>query len=204
MASTSSKDPLDAYRAKRRPGRTPEPEGVSGTEASADEPRFVVQKHAARRLHYDFRLEVDGVLRSWAVPRGPSNDPAVKRLAVAVEDHPLEYGDFEGVIPAGEYGAGRVIVWDAGTYRNLTRRGGAGVPMDQALASGHVVVELHGRKVHGGYALTRTGERDGQEQWILVKTRGDADHSGADPAATQPASVLSGRTLDDLEEEGPS
>jgi DNA ligase D-like protein (predicted 3'-phosphoesterase) len=131
-------------------------------------PIFVVHKHAARTLHYDFRLEVDGVLKSWAVPKGPSTDPREKRLAVAVEDHALDYADFEGTIGESNYGAGAVIVWDTGPYRNRTQRDGEEVPIARALANGHAVVELEGRKLRGRYAVTRTGELRGREQWLLV------------------------------------
>lgn len=159
-------------------------------------PTFVIQKHAASTLHYDFRLEVDGSLRSWAVPKGPSTDPRVKRLAVAVEDHSLDYANFEGVVE-GNYGAGAVIVWDKGTYRNLTLHDGREVPMAQALDDGHAVFELHGQKLRGGYALTRTdGGR--REQWLLVKTRDWAADARRNPVSTQPESVLSGVTIEEL------
>lgn len=156
--------------------------------------RFVVQKHAARSLHYDFRLEVGGVLKSWAVPKGPSTDPRDKRLAMAVEDHPLAYGDFEGVIPQGQYGAGAVIVWDRGTYRPLTD-----VPMEQALDDGHAVVWLEGEKLQGGYALTRIAGGD-RERWLLVKRRDEAADARREPLSTQPESVVSGRTIEELQQ----
>jgi DNA ligase D-like protein (predicted 3'-phosphoesterase) len=167
--------------------------------SGAREPVFVVHKHAARSEHYDFRLEVGGVLKSWAVPKGPSTDPGVKRLAIRVEDHPLDYANFEGVIPEGQYGAGAVIVWDTGTYRNRTRRGGSEVPLERALEAGHLVVELHGRKLRGGYALTRTSvDHRGRERWILVKKRDPEAQPGVDVASAHPESVLSGRTIEQV------
>ena len=186
---------LKDYRSKRDFNRTPEPAGREvGT---AGEPIFVIQKHAASHLHYDFRLEVDGVLKSWAIPKGPSTDPQDKRLAVPTEDHPLEYAGFEGVIPEGEYGGGTVLVWDTGSYRNLTEKKGEAIPMGQGLAHGHVKVWLEGAKLKGGYALTRfkTGK---DEAWLLVK----ADDAGADPGrnpvADEPRSALTGRTLEEI------
>jgi DNA ligase D-like protein (predicted 3'-phosphoesterase) len=161
-------------------------------------PIFVVQKHAARTLHYDLRLEVDGVLKSWAVPKGPSTDPREKRLAVAVEDHALDYAAFEGTIGESSYGAGAVIVWDTGPYRNRTERDGEEVAIGRALADGHAVVELEGRKLRGRYALTRTGEQRGREQWLLVKVRDEAADARRNPVGTQPESVLSGRTIEDV------
>ena len=190
-----TRDSLKDYQEKRDFTRTPEPAAGRGPDSQA--PIFVIQKHAARRLHYDFRLEVDGVLKSWAIPKGPSTDPQDKRLAVPTEDHPLAYAGFEGVIPAGEYGGGTVLVWDTGSYRNLTEKKGEAIPMGQGLAHGHVKVWLEGRKLKGGYALTRfkTGK---DESWLLVK----ADDAEADPShnpvADEPGSVLTGRTLEEI------
>jgi DNA ligase D-like protein (predicted 3'-phosphoesterase) len=148
---------------------------------------FVVQEHAARAHHFDLRLEVDGVMRSWAVPKGPSLDPAAKRLAVQVEDHGLAHNDFEGT--AGE---GAVIVWDRGSYEQ-----GGRVPWPEALARGHALFVLHGEKLRGGFALqlTRPGPKP---QWLLVKRRDEHARAASDIVAEQPRSVLSGRTLDEL------
>jgi DNA ligase D-like protein (predicted 3'-phosphoesterase) len=162
-------------------------------------PRFVFQKHAARSLHYDFRLEAGGTLKSWAVPKGPSTDPRDKRLAMPVEDHSLDYGDFEGLIPAGQYGAGAVIVWDTGDYRNLTERDGREVPIEEALENGHAVVWLEGRKLRGGYSLNRIGKGE-DERWLLVKRRDEEADARRNPVSTQPESVLSGRTVEDVRE----
>jgi DNA ligase D-like protein (predicted 3'-phosphoesterase) len=159
-------------------------------------PIFVIQKHQATALHYDFRLEVGGVLKSWAVPKGPSTDPRDKRLAMAVEDHALAHASFEGAV-----GSGAVIVWDNGTYRNRTERDGREVPMTRALADGHAVVELAGRKLRGRYALTRT-DTEPRERWLLVKVRDAQADARSDPVATQPESVLSGRTLEEVAADG--
>ncbi len=185
-------DPLERYRAKRAASRTPEPFGAAregeGLASEAAVGRFVVQKHAARRLHYDLRLEWRGVLKSWAVPEGPSADPADKRLAVEVEDHPLEYADFEGVIPKGEYGAGPVIVWDRGAWRPV---GDAA----EGLAQGKLVFALSGYKLRGEWTLVRT--RRSPKEWLLIKHRdpfADADRR----APPSEVSVLSGLGLDEL------
>ncbi|WP_332449099.1 DNA polymerase ligase N-terminal domain-containing protein [Methanoculleus sp.] len=186
---------LDDYRDKRDFSRTPEPPGEP--DAAAIHPIFVIQKHDATTLHYDFRLESDGVLKSWAVPKGPSLDPKEKRLAVPTEDHPLDYADFEGVIPAGSYGAGTVLVWDRGTYQNLTRKGGQEVPVAEALRQGHVSFRLDGKKVRGGYALTRFRTGKG-EAWLLVKKDDAEADPRRDPVGTEPRSVVSGRTLEEI------
>ena len=194
MAKGSLKD----YQEKRDFGVTPEPPG--GRDPASTEPIFVIQKHAARRLHYDFRLEVDGVLKSWAIPKGPSTNPQDKRLAVPTEDHPLAYAGFEGVIPEGEYGGGTVLVWDTGVYRNLTEKKGEAIPMGQAVAHGHVKVWLKGNKLKGGYALTRfkTGK---DEAWLLVKADDEAADPRRNPVADEPQSVLSGRTIEEVSSE---
>jgi len=158
----------------------------------AHTPRFVIQEHAARSLHYDFRLEVGGTLKSWAVPKGLSTDPREKRLAVQVADHALDYADFEGPIGSG-YGAGRVIVWDRGTWRSLTEG-----PVEEALERGHLSVWLEGEKLRGGWTLQRT--RGGAKpQWLLIKRRDEGADARRNPVSTQRASVVSGRTLDEVE-----
>jgi DNA ligase D-like protein (predicted 3'-phosphoesterase) len=190
-------DSLAKYRAKRDFRRTPEPPARAGRRRK--QPRFVIQQHDATAMHYDFRLEADGVLKSWAVPKGPSTNPRDKRLAVPTEDHPISYGTFEGVIPEGEYGAGPVIVWDTGTYRNLTEQDGSEVPVAEAIRRGHVKFWLDGHKLKGGFALTRTPiGRDGREKWLLVKLKDEMADARRNPVSTQPESVLSGRTIDDL------
>ncbi len=181
--------PLEKYRAKRSAESTPEPFG----RGSADRPHlFVVQKHAARALHYDFRLEWGGVLKSWAVPKGPSPDPADKRLAVEVEDHPVEYADFEGRIPEGNYGAGTVIVWDRGRWTPI------GDP-DEGARNGKLLFELSGYKLKGVWTLVRTKRKGKPEskEWLLIKER-DATARPGGAAALPQESILSGLTLEEL------
>src|SRR5450631_21643 len=158
---------LEEYQRKRNFDLTAEPPARVGATTSGHS--FVVQKHAARRLHYDFRLELDGVLKSWSVPKGPCFDPAAKRLAVAVEDHPIDYGGFEGIIPAGQYGGGTVLLWDKGNWEPLFD------PVE-GLSTGHLKFELFGEKLRGRWALVRlkprggrgAGGRDGGRSWLLV------------------------------------
>jgi DNA ligase D-like protein (predicted 3'-phosphoesterase) len=191
-----SKDSLQRYRAKRDFSRTSEPKG--GQKPSGKKPIFVVQKHAARTLHYDFRLQAGGVLKSWAVPKGPSMDSKVRRLAVPTEDHPLDYADFEGVIPAGEYGAGTVQVWDLGTYRNIREeKKDDKADMEQSLDDGRVEVWLQGKKLRGGYALIRTGKKE-DKRWLLIKMKDDKVDDGSDITETELKSALSGRTIEEI------
>jgi bifunctional non-homologous end joining protein LigD len=181
---------LEEHRRKRDFGKTPEPKG--GRKRKARDPAFVIQKHNASRLHYDFRLEVDGVLASWAVPKGPSLDPKQKRLAVHVEDHPMDYAYFEGAIPKGEYGAGQVIVWDKGTYRDLRDE-----PVDEGIEKGHISVWLEGEKLRGGWSLQRMEGKN----WLLVKRSDEFANPKLDITEERPESVLSGRTIEDLRRE---
>jgi bifunctional non-homologous end joining protein LigD len=188
---------LSKYRTMRDFDRTPEPAGAeTGQAAVGPVPskesvrRFVVQRHRARRLHYDLRFEIDGVLASWAVPRGPTLDPAVKRLAVHVEDHPIEYLEFEGVIPSGEYGGGDVIVWDLGTWEPSETDDPAA-----AVAAGELHADVTGRKLRGRLVLVRRGGDD--KQWLLLHKDDDDAVSGWDPE-DYPESVLSGRTNDEV------
>lgn len=182
---------LETYRQKRDFSRTAEPRGRKAGKAGHS---FVVQKHAARRLHYDFRLELDGVLLSWAVPKGPSLDPKVKRLAMQTEDHPIEYGGFEGVIPKGEYGGGTVLVWDQGTWQAT----GDAAAMYR---KGHLEFELKGEKLTGGFHLVRTGPST-ERRWLLMKRMDAAAQPGSDSAVVEqhPNSVTSGRDLNQVAE----
>jgi bifunctional non-homologous end joining protein LigD len=187
---TDQRERLATYRAKRDFAATPEP---AGSEAAAGSGRFVVQRHRASRLHYDLRLEVDGVLASWAVPRGPTLDPKARQMAVHVEDHPVEYFDFEGVIPRGEYGGGDVIVWDWGTWQPS----GADDPAT-AIERGELHFDLQGEKLAGRFVLVRREEgRPGKEQWLLLHKNDDHARPGWDPE-DHPRSVKSGRTNDEV------
>jgi bifunctional non-homologous end joining protein LigD len=189
-------DPLAAYRNKRDFSKTREPSGKSSPPEVGTVRRFVVQRHRASRLHYDFRLEIDGVLVSWAVPKGPTLDPTARRAAFHVEDHPLDYFDFEGVIPAGEYGGGDVIVWDEGTWEPDE----AGDPPDPggAVSHGELHLDVRGQKLAGRFVLVRTRtDRSGKEQWLLLHKHDEHAVDGWDPE-DHPRSVLSGRTNDEV------
>lgn len=189
-------DSLRAYREKRDFTKTGEPSGEERT--ASGPPIFVIQKHAASRLHYDFRLEVNGALKSWAVPKGPSTDPEDKRLAVPTEDHPMDYADFEGIIPTGSYGAGTVLVWDTGTYRNLRAEDPVRpLSMEQSYQDGKVLIWLEGKKLRGGYALIRTN-MGGAKNWLLIKEKDLLADPRRDPVSSEPNSVLSGKSLEEI------
>lgn len=189
--STSTRGSLRRYAQKRDFERTPEPAGKKLPRGRAL--RFVVQKHRASHLHYDLRLEADGVLKSWAVPKGPTLDPDARRLAMQVEDHPLAYRDFEGVIPQGNYGAGQVIVWDRGTYKLAE-----GTSPAAEISRGKIKFIVRGKKLAGMFTLVKMRPRDGsQNAWLLIKDKDVGAKPHWDPE-DHGASVKTGRTLDDL------
>jgi DNA ligase D-like protein (predicted 3'-phosphoesterase) len=217
-----SDDNLETYREKRRFTRTPEPYGRE--ESLREKPIFVIQKHAASHLHYDFRLEVDRVLKSWAIPKGPSTDPKVKRLAMPTEDHPMEYAGFEGTIPEGNYGAGTVMVWDSGwwepdtawmkeakagtrgagkatgTQATASQAGGGSAPVltpQEALAKGELKFIVHGQKLAGSWALVKT-KWQGENNWLLIKHRDEAARPGSNIEEEAPDSVVTGRSLEQI------
>jgi len=176
---------LTAYHRKRRFDVTPEPRGRPGRRRRGRGLAFVVQKHRARHLHYDLRLEHEGAMQSWAVPKGPSLDPAHKRLALMTEPHPMDYNDFEGVIPEGEYGGGTVMIWDRGTWEPES----PDVP--RALARGDLKMRLHGKKLKGSWVLVRMRDR----QWLLIKHRDGHASATVDLTVARPKSVVSRRTM---------
>ena len=194
--------PLKEYAAKRHFEKTPEPAPAGERSGKFPAHYFCVQRHDATRLHYDFRLEIGGVLKSWAVPKGPTLDPDVKRLAAQVEDHPLEYGDFEGTIPAANYGAGSVMLWDRGTFELL-----GDAPVEEQLARGDLKFRLHGDKLNGDFAVVhmkgRAQRASKGNEWLLIKKRDEFATPGWDVEAYA-YSVLSGRTQQEIAQNLPA
>jgi bifunctional non-homologous end joining protein LigD len=186
--------PLAEYNAKRDFSKTKEPAGAI-PKAIGKALHFVIQKHAASHLHYDFRLELDGVMKSWAVPKGPSLDPSVRRLAMEVEDHPISYNSFEGTIPEGEYGGGTVMLWDRGTYE--AEDGGGAASLRRGYEKGDLKIVLHGKRLHGGWVLVRM-RRPGRPQWLLIKHRDDDSDSTRDITAETTTSVTTNRTMEQI------
>lgn len=201
LAVPKKNDSLKAYHAKRDFTVSPEPmdDALIKRLKKGKQPLFVVQKHNASHLHYDVRLQIGDVLVSWAVPKGPSLNPAVKRLAVETEDHPLDYAYFEGVIPEG-YGAGTVMVWDLGTYESLKDE-----PMKTSYKNGRIEVHLQGEKLQGNFALVRTGYGKGasaKKNWLLIKMKDELASARKNPVSSQNTSVLTGRTTMQIKKEG--
>src|SRR5215475_9539558 len=187
--------PLEEYARKRQFEKTPEPPGKVKSTPGAN--YFCVQRHDATRLHYDFRLEIDGVLKSWAVPKGPTLDPSQRHFAAHVEDHPLDYGDFEGNIPAGNYGAGSVMLWDQGTFDLL-----GGVAGAEQIARGDLKFRLHGHKLNGDFALVHMKVRGKGNEWLIIKKRDEFAVPGWD-VEEHAYSVLSGRTQQEIAQNMP-
>lgn len=193
---TMAPQALKKYNAKRNFKESIEPKGK--VKKGNKQPIFTIQKHNASHLHYDFRIEVDGVMPSWAVPKGPSLDPKVKRLAIMTEDHPMDYARFEGTIAPGNYGAGQVIVWDIGTYENIKHdHDGVLIPLAECIKRGTVEIFLHGTKLQGAYALIRTHLDNGKD-WLLIKMRDEYANARRNPVSTQPESAISGVTIGEL------
>ena len=189
--------PLAEYKRKRDFSITAEPAGTPGARGSGL--RYVIQKHAASRLHYDLRLELDGVMKSWAVPKGPSTDPSVKRLAIEVEDHPIEYNAFEGTIPAGQYGGGTVMLWDRGSYTyGGVEPGDAVERLRAGYAKGDFKFLLEGERLRGSWVLVRTRRQEGgKAQWLLIKHR-DEFADERDVTAEHVTSVVTDRSFDEI------
>ncbi len=202
----SPSDSLAEYRRKRDFSRTAEPRG--GRPSRARKLAYVIQKHAARNLHFDLRLELDGVMKSWAVPKGPSLDPSVKRLAMEVEDHPIEYNQFEGTIPEDEYGGGTVMIWDRGTYRyagdDPDYAGDDPDPVEglrRGYRKGNFKFELQGKRLKGSWVLVRTRRGSPRRpQWLLIKHRDEFAAPGSDVIAEYQTSAVTRRTMDDIAE----
>ena len=185
---------LKEYKKKRNFRKTKEPKPESKKRKRTGL-IYVIQKHKATNLHYDLRLELNGVLKSWAIPKGPSADPSQKKLAVPTEDHPIDYANFEGIIPEGEYGAGAVIVWDKGTYRNLKDD----ISVEEAYEKGKLEIFIEGKKLKGAYVLLRTGKKQDKGQWwLFIKMKDKYVDARRDPIKTEPESVISGKKIEDI------
>ena len=195
----TKKNELGTYHKKRNFKKTPEPVGVIKKKKSK-QPLFVIQEHAASHLHFDFRLEVDGVLKSWAIPKGPSLDPAIKRLAIETEDQPTDYATFEGIIPKGQYGGGTVMVWDIGTYDNS--KATYNLSMAECYEQGRIEIFLQGKKLKGNFALIHTHRPDdNSRQWIFFKMDDEYASKKKNPVNTQKKSALTGRTMSQIKKE---
>ena len=192
--------PLAEYKKKRNFSKTAEPTGEV-RRRSRRGLRFVIQKHAASHLHYDLRIELDGVMKSWAVPKGPSYDPKVRRLAMQVEDHPIEYNTFEGTIPAGEYGGGTVMLWDRGTFE--PEGGGGEDAVREGYERGDLKIVMHGKRMFGGWVLVRMRRDDaGRAQWLLIKHRDEFADADVDVTEVATTSVVTGRTMEQIANRG--
>lgn len=189
---------LKPYQDKRDFDKTPEPKG-SNVKKNSNSPSFVIQKHDATNLHYDFRLEIDNTLKSWAIPKGPSTDPSVKRMAIPTEDHPLEYADFEGTIPEDQYGGGTVMIWDKGTFKNIKKdEKGQSISLKKSYEMGTLEFWLEGKKLKGGFALVKMKSGKMKGNWLLIKMKDDQADARRKPTNTENKSVVTGRTMEEI------
>ena len=198
-SAPSAREQLTEYRRKRDFRKTAEPEGGREQHATAKKLEFVIQKHAASHLHFDLRLELDAVMKSWAVPKGPSPDPSIKRLAMQVEDHPVEYNTFEGTIPQGEYGGGTVMLWDTGWYE--PEKGGGEDGVREGYKKGDLKVVFHGKRMKGSWVLVRTrgwGGSSSKPSWLLIKHRDEHAESGDALVERHLTSVVTKRTMEQI------
>lgn len=188
---------LDAYNKKRDFSKTQEPKDSGNANSDGDQ-IFVIQKHQATNLHYDFRLEIDGVLKSWAIPKGPSTDPDDKRMAIPTEDHPMAYAKFEGNIPEDQYGGGTVMIWDQGTYKDVSNDSES---ISKAYKNGVMEIYLSGQKVKGTYSLVRMDSGNQEGNWLLIKKDDKDADARRNPVSTQNKSVVSDRTIKEIAKE---
>jgi bifunctional non-homologous end joining protein LigD len=199
VARSSADGALAEYRRKRDFTKTAEPQGGPAATRAKHKLAFVIQKHAARQLHFDLRLELDGTMKSWAVPKGPSVDPSDKRLAMQVEDHPIEYNTFEGIIPEGEYGGGSVMLWDRGWYTHPDKTADPLEKLRAGYAKGDFKFELHGKRLCGSWVLVRLRRGDPEKPaWLLIKHRDDCARPGYDIVAAEQTSVRTRRTMEQI------
>lgn len=190
------------YNEKRDFSKTKEPKADFFKSKEGEPPIFVIQKHDATNLHYDFRLEIDNTLKSWSIPKGPSTNPKIKRMAIPTEDHPIPYADFEGTIPKGQYGGGTVMIWDKGTFENIKKdEDGHPIDLKTSYDMGTVEINLKGKKLKGGYALVKMKAGNMKGNWLLIKMNDDEADARRNPVSTETKSVVTGRTLDQIAKE---
>ncbi|MAN59951.1 MAG: DNA ligase [Flavobacteriaceae bacterium] len=192
----------DDYTNKRDFNKTNEPQGDTAKKPNGKPPIFVIQKHDATNLHYDFRIQISGTLKSWSVPKGPSTDPSEKRMAIPTEDHPMGYADFEGAIPEDQYGGGTVMIWDKGTFKNLKKDSeGNPISIEDSYDMGTVEIWLTGKKIKGGYSLIKMKSGNMQGNWLLIKQDDEEADARRRPTNTENKSVASGRTMKQIEKD---
>lgn len=192
---------MKSYNEKRDFSKTREPKDAPSKKKN-EQPIFVIQKHHATNLHYDFRLEIDNTLKSWSIPKGPSTNPSIKRMAIPTEDHPLAYADFEGTIPKGQYGGGTVMIWDRGTIKSIKNDDhGNLISLEDSFKAGSLEIFLKGKKIQGGYNLVKMTGGNMKGNWLLIKQKDEHADARRNPVSTQPKSVITDRSLKEIEKD---